>query len=135
MRILVVDDDSTLGHALGRMLRDHDVTIECDPNAALERLRSGRCFDLVLVDVNLPGMNGYALASGIRAALGGDAPMLVLMSGGDITGSVPADAVLLKPFSGTELRAVAAMAEQRKLDRSHAATRRIPRLQFAALAG
>ena len=53
-------------------------------------------------------------------------PTVVLMSGYDVTGSVATDAVLLKPFSATELRAIIAMVQERKLARARATTRRIP---------
>jgi two-component system catabolic regulation response regulator CreB/two-component system response regulator ChvI len=43
----------------------HKVTVYNDPSTALEEFRAGR-FDLALLDIRMPGMNGYELLKGIR---------------------------------------------------------------------
>ncbi|KMZ73690.1 Two-component response regulator ARR14 [Zostera marina] len=62
LRVLVVDDDATCLQIIGTMLRSCKY-IECiDANEALNLLRSHlNCFDLVLTDIEMPGMNGFQL--------------------------------------------------------------------------
>ena len=67
-RVLYVEDDSVIAemYRLGFDRAGFEVTIAPDSRAGLEALRS-RPFDLVLLDVMLPGMDGIALLSEIRA--------------------------------------------------------------------
>jgi CheY-like chemotaxis protein len=66
--ILVVDDEAisrrALAHALERA-KLKCVTIE-DPNAALEQLEKNK-YDLIFLDVDMPGMNGFELCTKLRA--------------------------------------------------------------------
>jgi two-component system CheB/CheR fusion protein len=69
LRVLVVDDNldaaRTLGHLLG--LLGHEVRIAHDGPSALVTSAQERP-ELVFIDIGLPGMDGYALASALRAA-------------------------------------------------------------------
>lgn len=66
-RILVVDDEDVIRISLGELLRRHRYTVEVAANGeeALECLRN-RPFDLVLLDVVLPGLSGLEVAQRAR---------------------------------------------------------------------
>ena len=80
-RILVVDDSRSNAISLGVLLRalGQDVEMAYDGPAALELIRRRRP-DLVLLDIGLPGMDGYAVAERLRAA-GHDRATLVALTG------------------------------------------------------
>jgi two-component system NtrC family sensor kinase len=82
-RILVIDDEPLLGRTLGFMLEEkHDVVVVSGGAEALRRLEADASFDLVLCDLDMPGVNGGE----VHAAMGRQYPSLlsrfVLMSGG-----------------------------------------------------
>ncbi len=60
-RVLVIDDEPLVGRALQRTLRESRVAVETNSRAALERLESGECFDVVICDLMMPGLNGDEL--------------------------------------------------------------------------
>ena len=66
-RILVVDDQRTVAEMTAGLLRNlgHEVQVVLNGEAALEQVRSGR-FDLVVCDIMMPGMDGYAAMTVIR---------------------------------------------------------------------
>jgi signal transduction histidine kinase len=58
-RVLVIDDEPIFGRSIQRLLGDeHDVVLLTSPRAALDRLRGGESFDLILCDVIMPEMSG-----------------------------------------------------------------------------
>jgi DNA-binding response OmpR family regulator len=77
-RILVVEDESNLAQGLLFNLKaeGHDVSVDSDGDAALESLRR-EPFDAVVLDVMLPGKNGFEVASALRAD-GNYVPLLML---------------------------------------------------------
>jgi CheY-like chemotaxis protein len=81
-RILYVDDDDSLLFLARRLLRraGFDVVTSRNPDDALSQFRADpQRFDLVVTDVNMPGMSGIEMARELRA-LRSDLPV-VLMSG------------------------------------------------------
>jgi signal transduction histidine kinase len=70
-RILVVDDNAPVAKALGKLLRHagHTVQIAHDGPSALTTLKE-YIPEIVLLDIGLPGMNGYEVARAIRQQLG-----------------------------------------------------------------
>lgn len=67
--VLLVDDESAVCSAIEQLLRrlNFKVTSCCDPRRALEVLRSNpSSFDLVLTDLNMPGMSGLLLARNVQ---------------------------------------------------------------------
>ena len=68
LRILVVDDNVDLAITTAALLRHlgHDVLVEHTSQAALERADS-EVFDFCLLDIGLPQMDGYELATRLRA--------------------------------------------------------------------
>ena len=67
-RVLVVDDNVDAAESLGLLLRHmgHEVQVAHDGSAALERAHAMRP-DVLLLDVSMPGMDGLAVASRLRA--------------------------------------------------------------------
>jgi CheY-like chemotaxis protein len=66
-RILVVDDNVDAAEGLGLLLRQmgHDVQVAHDGPAALEAARDNRP-DLVLLDIGMPGVDGYSVVERLR---------------------------------------------------------------------
>ena len=120
-RILVADDNADMREYLGRMLDEsYDVALVGDGAAALERIRSAPPA-LVLADVMMPTLDGFALLAAIRADQQLRSLPVVLLSaraGEDarIEGlDAGADDYMVKPFSAREL--LACIASQLKLAR------------------
>ena len=67
-RILVVDDNTINCHFLDEWLKKWEVetTITQSPDLGLEWIKSGESFDLIIVDLNMPEMDGISLAEAIR---------------------------------------------------------------------
>jgi two-component system phosphate regulon response regulator OmpR len=105
--ILVVDDDNRLRRLLQRYLTEHGyhVTTAGDANEAKASLKNF-AFDLMVLDVMLPGQNGISLTSELRRAA--DLPILLLTALGETDDRVNglaagADDYLVKPFDPREL--------------------------------
>ena len=105
--ILVVDDDDRIRTLLSRFLRERGFRVSSAPNAekALSMLRS-LTFDLLILDVMMPGMDGFELTRAVRQ--GHDCPILLLTARGEpedrIKGlTLGADDYLAKPFEPEEL--------------------------------
>ena len=108
-RILVVEDDPRLAATLERVLaaEGHDVEVAGDGGDALRRARE-RPFDLVVLDIMLPGLDGIAVCRKLRAT--GLVPILLLTALGGTEERVRgldagADDYLVKPFAYEELLA------------------------------
>jgi DNA-binding response OmpR family regulator len=110
MRLLVVEDDSGLVAALREGLRARGFAVDHATSAerALDLLRVNP-YDLVTLDLGLPGMDGITMLRALRAK--GDAiPVLVLTARGEVADRVGgldagADDYLQKPFAFAELLA------------------------------
>jgi DNA-binding response OmpR family regulator len=109
-KILAVDDDATALGALRQILvqKGYDVTTAPNGSAALTALANGT-FDLVILDVSMPGLSGYDVCRRIRQEeKTRDVPvifltakgMLVDMTEGEEAGS---DLYLVKPVLATKL--------------------------------
>ncbi len=110
MNILVVEDDELMAEVLVHGLREESHTAEraADGLAAL-RLTDDAAYDLILLDVMLPGMNGLDVARQLRIR-GNSVPVLMLTArdaqADIVTGlDAGADDYLTKPFSFVELLA------------------------------
>ncbi|HEU4524376.1 MAG TPA: sigma-54 dependent transcriptional regulator, partial [Gemmatimonadales bacterium] len=79
MRLLIVDDDADIHRSLGQRLEEggHEVTVEGDPERALQRVASGS-IDLILANVRLPRMDGLTFLRRYRA--GGGAALFIMIS-------------------------------------------------------
>ena len=106
-RILVVDDDVALAEMIGIVLQNegYDVVFCADGSAALAQFQEHNP-DLVLLDVMLPGMDGFDVCRAIRRV--SDAPIVMLTARSDtsdvVTGlEAGADDYVPKPFKPKEL--------------------------------
>ena len=122
-RILVVEDEESFSDALGYMLRREgfEVDEEKDGTAALEAARE-RPYDIVILDVMLPGMSGTDVCRELRSE--SDVPILMLTARDAEIDRVlglelGADDYVTKPFSSAELLSrVRAILRRRELDRA-----------------
>jgi len=110
MRILVVEDDPDLGDALlKRLSRDgHAVDLQADGEAADDVL-SYQDYEVVVLDIGLPGMNGFEILRAMRRR-GSLTPVLMLTARSNIEDRVDAldvgaDDYLSKPFDFREFDA------------------------------
>jgi two-component system response regulator MprA len=109
-RVLVVDDDRRLRDMLRRALESvgYEVDTAEDGGRALAAI-SGRTFDLVVLDVLMPGVDGLGVARRLRGR-GDPVPVLMLTARDAVTDRVAgldagADDYLVKPFAIDELLA------------------------------
>jgi putative nucleotidyltransferase with HDIG domain len=82
VRVLVVDDDASVGNMLGRYLEflEHEVEVVTGVDGALASLQA-RCFDAVLSDISMPAANGMELLDWLTAQRPNTA--VIMMSGRD----------------------------------------------------
>jgi PAS domain S-box-containing protein len=82
LRILVVDDNVDMAMSLSILLQLHGHHVETahDGSAALE-LSASRDFDVIMLDIGLPSVDGYEVAQRIRAREAQPQPLLVGISG------------------------------------------------------
>lgn len=111
LRVLVVEDDAVTARTWVRVLGSlgHAVEIAADGPAAL-RAAQARLPDVVLLDLGLPGMDGYEVARQLRELPGEPRPVLIAVTGfgepADRLHSyeVGIDLHLVKPVEVEELR-------------------------------
>ena len=128
-RVLVVEDQRDLASLLAHNLRHEGLEVRTVENGsdALPSVRSWQP-DLVILDLMLPGMDGFEILRGIRGE-GKDVPVLILSARGEEQDKIrgfrlDADQYVTKPFSLVEL-----------LERVHALLRRATRSASEQKAG
>jgi two-component system response regulator QseB len=110
MRILLVEDDLALGEGIRTALKPEGYTVDWlrDGVSALHAL-SSESFELVILDLGLPRMDGLQVLKNLRAA-GNPLPVLVLTARDATNDRIAgldagADDYLIKPFDVAELKA------------------------------
>ncbi len=109
-RVLVVDDEPSVGMALRRVLGDHEVTVLTSAREGFALLVAGEHFDLLLSDLMMPDMSGMDLYDQVNAHFPELAPFMVFLSGGAFTEAGAAfleripNPHIEKPFDATEVR-------------------------------
>lgn len=110
LRVLLVEDEPKLAAFIDQGLTEESFAVEiaADGRTALDLARSA-AYDVIILDVILPGIDGFAVCAGIRA-MQLDVPILMLSARGMIEDRVRgldtgADDYLTKPFAFAELMA------------------------------
>lgn len=110
MKVLIVEDDTKLAQALGRILEESDYTVDMvhDGTTGRDWAVVGD-YDAIILDVMMPGMDGYEVVREIRYA-NVDTPVLMLTARGSVSDKIAgldhgADDYMTKPFSPAELMA------------------------------
>jgi DNA-binding response OmpR family regulator len=123
MKLLLIEDNRQLAHWVAKTLTDEGFVVDHVPDGEAARASlAGARYDVVLLDLNLPGMSGKAVLRQMRDH-GNDTPVLVLTATGDIGEKVicladGADDYVVKPFDDREL-----IARIKALARRHAPVR------------
>lgn len=120
MRILLADDDAVTRHLMGQVLRKdgHEVTAVADGRAAVEA-HAADPFPLLVVDWQMPELDGLAVCRRIRAMERGGTAFLLMLTGRDSADDVAAalaagvDDYLVKPASPEHVRLRLVIAERR----------------------
>ncbi len=123
MRLLIVEDDVELSEALLALLRQsgYEVDAHSDGRTALNALLTSD-YDLAVIDLMLPGMNGIALVRSLRRQNRG-LPILIITARDSLEDRVGgldagADDYLVKPFEMPELEArIRALLRRQRADR------------------
>lgn len=104
-RILVIDDDLAIRVLLQAVLKrmKFDVELAEDGQVGLDKLRSDGHFDLILLDLMMPRVNGYEFIERIGDVLPDGRPHIIVFTAAGKRGvdKIPQDAVcnsILKPF-------------------------------------
>lgn len=110
MRILIVEDDAVLADAMSAVLRQAGYVVDVvnDGRAADNELRVG-LFDLVLLDIQLPGIDGFGVLSRLRRRKT-QCPVIMVTARDALQDRIGgldagADDYLVKPFAMGELQA------------------------------
>lgn len=119
MYILVAEDDEPLARALKKILKEntYDVDLVSNGEDALNYAKSG-LYDVVIVDVMMPKMNGFEVVTKLRRAHI-STPVLLLTARDAISDKITgydsgADDYMTKPFSPAELLAHLRMLTRRQ---------------------
>ena len=110
MRILVIEDDPTVGQYVKRGLEEHRWAVDLLTDGEEgERRASSEAYDLVILDMRLPGKSGQEVLRSLRAK-GFERPVLVLTAQDAVDAKVAtlragADDYVTKPFAFEELLA------------------------------
>jgi DNA-binding response OmpR family regulator len=137
-KVFVVEDDPAVRDVVEHALVREGIEAKAfgDGEAALEHLRASDPYDLVILDVMLPGMDGIELCRELRAGEAGpalvDVPVIMLTARDDETSvvvglEVGADDYVTKPFRPRELvsRVRAHLRRQRRNSRAGAEQRKL----------
>ncbi len=110
MRILLIEDDRDLCHALSTQLQQSGFTVDCCYRGdETDLYLNKQMFDLILLDCMLPGKNGLSVLVKMRSS-GDFTPVIILSALGEVEHrvnglNIGADDYLVKPFAFSELLA------------------------------
>ncbi|MFL6237371.1 MAG: response regulator [Thermoanaerobaculia bacterium] len=107
-KVLVVDDSKLMHKMYEVMLRQYPLVYALDGRQALDRLREHPDIDLVLLDINMPNMNGLEFLAELRANGRQDVTVVIISTEGreeDAARGLEAgaDAYIKKPFHSEEI--------------------------------
>ena len=128
MKLLLVEDEYRMAQALEEILRQENYEVDCcaDGVNGLEALESG-IYDIAILDVMLPGMNGFEIVKHARQE-GVRTPILMLTAKAEVDDKVKgldsgADDYLTKPFMTQELLARVRALGRRNINTADGALR------------
>ena len=136
-RVLIVEDDDAMRDLVGYALAEEGMEVEAvaDGESALEVFSGSGPFDLVVLDIMLPGIDGVTVCKELTSK--SDTPVIMLTARDDETSvvvglEVGADDYITKPFSHRELVSrVRATLRRRRIDARALSEQR--RLEFPGL--
>ncbi len=106
-KVLLIDDDKRHSELLQTFLKQFGIELDCAPDAdsGLQKLAAGKP-DLLLLDIMLPGRDGFEICREVRKT--SDIPIIMLTARGDVIDRVSglelgADDYIGKPFEPREL--------------------------------
>ena len=121
MRVLIVEDERRLARTLGDLMEAHHYSADLsyDGEEGLDNALSG-IYDVILLDVMLPGLTGYEVARQLRLE-GIRTPVLMLTARTEVDDRITgldsgADYYLTKPFDSNELLACVRAITRRNND-------------------
>lgn len=110
-RVLIVDDTKNIRLLLTTCLEieNYSADTACDGREALEKLEDNE-YDLVFLDIKLPGMSGTEVLRKIRAA-GNNTPVIIMTAFGTVKNAVECTRLgavhyLQKPFTADKVRSI-----------------------------
>ena len=110
MQVLIVEDDPLLADGMSRLLRSSTHAVTCVPSAELAGSElANDHYDLLLLDIGLPGMDGISFLQSLRAAR--NSILVLILTARDALNekvrglNLGADDYLSKPFASEELLA------------------------------
>ena len=107
--ILVVDDDDRIRNLLKDFLQENQYVVSTAENAEQAKIKLEYLkFDIIILDVMMPGQNGYELTKEIKKKI--KVPVILLTAKGEVENRIKglelgADDYVVKPFSPKELEA------------------------------
>ena len=111
MHVLLVEDDAVLTDGLARILQSHNMLVELAASGTLAdqllQRGDGSAYAVVVLDIGLPGIDGFEVVRRLRAR-GSNVPVLLLTARDAVEDRVRglelgADDYLVKPFASAEL--------------------------------
>lgn len=111
-RVLLVDDEALVSKSLGRVLKEHDVTIVDNGRDAIELMTTGEPFDVVFCDLMMPDVTGIDVYEQVKHVRPGAEDTIVFMTGGAFTTRAQsflesvANVRVKKPFDLAEIRRI-----------------------------
>ncbi len=83
-KILIVDDDEVCRKAIENFAKKNNIASDSagSGSEALEKIKAFPKYCLILIDINMPGMDGYETAKALKDAVGDSLGKMVVMSGG-----------------------------------------------------
>ncbi|HVG07312.1 MAG TPA: response regulator [Thermoanaerobaculia bacterium] len=118
-KVLVVDDSKLMHKMYEVMLRQYPLVYASDGRQALDRLQDHADIDLVLLDINMPNMNGLEFLAELRSdAARADLPVIIISTEGreeDTARGIEAGATayIKKPFHSEEILEVISRLEKK----------------------
>ena len=83
-KILIVDDDEIVRKAIETFAKKNNLESDSASSGqeAIEKIKSNPNYILILIDINMPGMDGYETAKNLKETAGDSLGKMVVMSGG-----------------------------------------------------